>query len=234
LLQNIIIELVVSLRFSGSPCKFLLLLTANYHHHVPHQQNNVCLTIMGTFAVNFSCDAAAMPVIVPINGVSPQIPAFLAANATLVGDVRFGEQCSVWFGAVLRADIHAVILGARCNVQDLCVLHVSRRLPCVLHDDVSMGHGAIAHACTVGAGSLLGMGSRILDGAVLGRGVLVAAGCVVPEGMAVPDHHLIAGVPGRVIKPLGTEIQERIGRIAGDYVAYQALYPSIMNEVEKA
>jgi carbonic anhydrase/acetyltransferase-like protein (isoleucine patch superfamily) len=169
-----------------------------------------------------------MPVIHPINGVMPQRPAFLAENATLIGDVRFGPDCSVWFGAVLRGDINPVILGARCNVQDTCVLHVSRKLACVLHDDVSMGHGAIAHACTVGKGSLLGMGSRVLDGAVLGEGVLVAAGCVVPEGMLVPDRHLIAGIPGKVIKPLGAEINARIGRIAGDYVAYQQLYPQIL------
>ncbi len=173
-----------------------------------------------------------MPLIVTANGITPQRPQFLAENATLVGDVRFGPECSVWFGAVLRADINPVILGARCNVQDLCVLHVSRKLPCILGDEVSMGHAAIAHACTVGSRSLLGMGSRVLDGAVLGEGVLVAAGCVVPEGLQVPDHHLIAGVPGRVIKPLGAEIRARIGRIAGDYVAYQALYPQIMTDVE--
>ncbi len=168
-----------------------------------------------------------MPVIVPINGVTPQRPAFLAENATLVGDVRFGPDCSVWFGAVLRGDINPVIVGARCNVQDNCVLHVSRKLACILGDEVSMGHSAIAHACTVGRGTLLGMGSRVLDGAVLGEGVLVAAGCVVPEGMPVPDHHLIAGVPGKVIKLLGEDIRQRIGRIAGDYVAYQTLYPQI-------
>ena len=168
-----------------------------------------------------------MPVIFPVNGVTPQLPAFLAPNATLIGDVRFGPECSVWFGAVLRGDINAVILGARCNVQDLCVLHVSRKMSCILGDGVSMGHAAIAHACTIGDGTLLGMGSRTLDGARIGRGVLVAAGCVVPEGMDVPDHHLVAGVPGRVIKPLSADVRERIGRIAGDYVAYQALYPGI-------
>ena len=91
-----------------------------------------------------------------------------------------------------------------------------------------MGHGAIAHACTVGEGCLIGMGSRVLDGAVLGRGVLVAAGAVVPEGMVVPDHHLVAGVPGRVIKELSPELRERIARINGDYVAYQQMYPTIM------
>ena len=169
-----------------------------------------------------------MPLILPINGVSPQTPAFLAPNATLVGDVRFGPRCSVWFGAVLRGDINYVQLGADCNVQDTCVLHVSRARPCVLGNGVSLGHGAIAHACTVNDGALLGMGSRVLDGAVIGTGVLVAAGCVVGEGLVVPDHHLVAGVPGRVIKMLSSELQERIGRIAGDYIAYQQLYPSLI------
>jgi carbonic anhydrase/acetyltransferase-like protein (isoleucine patch superfamily) len=169
-----------------------------------------------------------MAVIIPIKGITPQRPAFLAPNATLVGDVRFGVDCSVWFGAVLRADINAVILGDRCNVQDTCVLHVSKARSCVLGNDVSMGHAAIAHACTIGDGCLLGMGSRVLDGAKLGKGVLVAAGCVVGEGMEVPDHHLVAGVPGRVIKPLPADLQARIARIAGDYVAYQQLYPEIM------
>lgn len=174
----------------------------------------------------------AMPVIVPIGACVPQLPRFLAPNATLVGDVRFGPGCSVWFGAVLRGDINHVSLGARCNVQDNCVLHVSRRLPCLLGDEVSLGHLAIAHACTVGDGTLIGMGSRVLDGAQLGRGVLVAAGCVVPEGMVVPDHHLVAGVPGRIVKPLAPELQARIGRIAGDYVAYQELYPAILAEAQ--
>jgi carbonic anhydrase/acetyltransferase-like protein (isoleucine patch superfamily) len=169
-----------------------------------------------------------MPVILPVGAARPQLPRFLAPNATLVGDVRFGPDCSVWFGAVLRGDINRVELGARCNVQDNCVLHVSRRLPCVLGDEVSMGHLAIAHACTVGDGTLIGMGAKVLDGARLGRGVLVAAGCVVAESMEVPDHHLVAGVPGRLLKPLSAELRERIGRIAGDYVAYQELYPSIL------
>jgi carbonic anhydrase/acetyltransferase-like protein (isoleucine patch superfamily) len=113
------------------------------------------------------------------------------------------------------------------------VLHVSKKLPCVLGDRVSLGHGAIAHACTVKDGALLGMGSRVLNGAVVGAGVLVAAGCVVGEGMQVPDHHLVAGVPGRIVKPLSTELRERIGRIAGDYVAYQQLYPDIIATAER-
>jgi len=169
-----------------------------------------------------------MSTVIPIGAKRPQLPTFLAPTAALIGDVRFGPDCSVWFGAVLRGDINHIALGARCNVQDNCVLHVSRKLPCILGNEVSLGHGAIAHACTIGDGTLLGMGSRVLDGAQVGRGVLVAAGCVVPEGMVVPDGHLIAGVPGRVIKPLGDEIRARIGRIAGDYVAYQQMYPDII------
>jgi carbonic anhydrase/acetyltransferase-like protein (isoleucine patch superfamily) len=169
-----------------------------------------------------------MPIVLAVDGRQPQRPAFLAPNATLVGDVRFGADCSVWFGAVLRGDINHIALGEACNVQDNCVLHVSHRLPCVLGDRVSLGHGVIAHACTVGDGTLLGMGCRVLDGARVGAGVLVAAGCVVPEGMVVPDHHLIAGVPGRVVKPLGDELRQRVARVAGDYVAYQQLYPGIL------
>ncbi len=171
-----------------------------------------------------------MPVVLPINGVMPQLPRFLAPNATLVGDVRFGVDCSVWFGAVLRADLNHIALGDRCNVQDLCVVHLSRRLPCVLADEVSLGHGAIVHACTIGRGTLVGMGARVLDGARVGAACLVAAGCVVPEGLEVPDGHLVAGVPGRIVKPLSGTIVERIGRIAGDYVAYQQLYPTLLAE----
>jgi carbonic anhydrase/acetyltransferase-like protein (isoleucine patch superfamily) len=171
-----------------------------------------------------------MPVILAVGDRSPQLPAFLAPNASLVGDVRFGPDCSVWFGAVLRGDLQPVILGASCNVQDNCVLHVSRSQACRLGDRVSLGHAAIAHACTIGDGCLLGMGCRVLDGAILGEGVLVAAGCVVPEGLEVPPHHLVAGLPGCIKGPLRPELRERIGRIAGDYVAYQQLYPSLLQD----
>jgi carbonic anhydrase/acetyltransferase-like protein (isoleucine patch superfamily) len=171
-----------------------------------------------------------MPTVIPIGGVEPQLPRFLAPNATLVGDVRFGADCSVWFGSVLRGDINHVALGARCNVQDLCVLHVSKARPCVLGDEVSLGHGAIAHACEIGDGTLLGMGCRVLDGARVGKRVLIAAGCVVPEGMEVPDDHLVAGVPGKVVKPLPPQLRERIAAVAANYVAYQELYPAILAE----
>jgi len=170
-----------------------------------------------------------MACIFPINGKDPQRPAFLAPNATLVGDVRFGKECSIWFGAVLRGDINYISLGDQCNVQDNCVLHVSKNLPCILGNGVSMGHQATAHACTVNDHCLLGMGSRVLDGAELGTGVLVAAGCVVPEGMQVPDHHLIAGVPGRIIKALNPDVQEKLRQLSLSYVAYQEMYPELIH-----
>jgi carbonic anhydrase/acetyltransferase-like protein (isoleucine patch superfamily) len=165
--------------------------------------------------------------VIPVGGISPQLPSLLAPNATLVGDVRFGPGCSVWFNAVLRGDINHVALGEGCNVQDGAILHVSRALPCVLADAVSVGHAAVVHAAQVGRGSLVGMGALVLDGARLGEEVLVAAGCVVPEGMAVPDRHLVAGVPGRVVRALDERLLARIRAVAGNYIAYQELYPSI-------
>ena len=173
----------------------------------------------------------AMPVILPIAGVQPQLPSFLAPNATLVGDVRFGADCSVWFGAVVRADINYISFGDRSNVQDNCVVHLSQKRPCIIGNGVSMGHGTIAHACEIGDDCLLGMNAVVLDGAVLGAGCLVAAGAVVGEGMEVPPAHLVAGTPARVVKPLRAELRERVARIGGDYVRYQQLYPSILADV---
>lgn len=173
-----------------------------------------------------------MATIVPVGDLQPQQPAFLAPNASLVGDVRFGVDCSVWFGAVLRGDINYVELKDRANVQDNCVLHVSKKLPCIIGARTSLGHGAIAHACVVGEDCLLGMNCCVLDGAEIGDGCLIAAGCVVPEGMVVPPNHLVAGIPGRAIKPLRAETAERVRRINGDYVAYQQLYPQILAEAQ--
>lgn len=173
-----------------------------------------------------------MGLIVPFKGMQPQMPALLAPNATLVGDVRFGPDCSVWFGAVLRGDIAFIQLGARCNVQDNCTIHVNASTPCVFEDDVGMGHNATAHACHVESGSLIGMGARVLDGARIGSGSLVAANCVVPEGMQVPPGSLVAGLPGRVVKPLRAELIQRIQRINRDYVDLQQAYGDVMRAVD--
>ena len=178
-----------------------------------------------------SASIPGMALIIPVGGHHPQLPSFLAPNATLIGDVRCGPECSVWFGAVLRGDINHVALGARCNIQDNAVLHVTKVFPCVLEDEVSVGHGALVHGCYIGKGTLVGMGAIILDGAKIGAGCLIAAGTVVPEGLEVADGHLVAGVPGKVIKALPENLKERISGVAGNYVAYRELYPSIMAEV---
>ena len=174
---------------------------------------------------------APHPQLIPTATHAPQAPDFLAPGAYIIGDVRFGRRCSVWFNAVLRGDINRVALGDDCNIQDLACLHVSAAHAAILGDRVSLGHAAIVHAATVGDGTLVGMGARVLDGAVIGRGCLVAAGCVVAEGAAIPDDHLVAGLPGaQVLKPLRPETRERIAAIAGKYVAYQQLYPTLRGD----
>jgi carbonic anhydrase/acetyltransferase-like protein (isoleucine patch superfamily) len=163
--------------------------------------------------------------LIPIRGIHPQRPTFLAPNAVLIGDVRCGPGSSVWFGAVLRADINHIIIGERTNVQDNCVLHVSRRLPCILGNDVSVGHAAVCHACTVGDGSLVGMGAQVLDGAVIGAGAIIAAGAVVPEGMVVPPAMIAAGVPARIVAPVSPATAARFAAAAAAYAGpYQELY----------
>jgi carbonic anhydrase/acetyltransferase-like protein (isoleucine patch superfamily) len=170
-----------------------------------------------------------MPCLIPIAGVQPQLPRFLAPNATLVGDVRFGRDCSVWFNVVLRADINRIEVGDGTNIQDNSVLLVSRQRPCILGAGVSVGHLAVCHACTVGDGTLVGMGAKILDGAVIGRDCVVAAGAVVPEGLAVPDGMVVAGVPARVLRPVDPAMRERFRATARNYAGdYQALYPGIL------
>jgi carbonic anhydrase/acetyltransferase-like protein (isoleucine patch superfamily) len=175
-----------------------------------------------------------MACILPINGIHPQRPAFLAPNATLVGDVRFGRDCSVWFGAVLRADINYISLGDGANVQDNSVVHLSKKLPCIIGARTSLGHNVTAHACTIGDHCLLGMNCVVLDGAVIGDGCLIAAGAVVGENAVIPPGMLVVGVPGKPIRAVPAELRERMDRINGDYVAYQQLYPSILAEAQAA
>jgi gamma-carbonic anhydrase len=141
-------------------------------------------------------------------GKIPEIheSAFIAENATVVGDVVVGPDASVWFGSVLRADVHFIRIGARTNVQDLTVMHVNEgRSPTVLDEDVTVGHRAILHGCHVKRGSLIGMGALLLDDVVVEEGSLVAAGSVVSPGTVVPAGKLVRGVPARVVRDLTEE-----------------------------
>ncbi len=159
--------------------------------------------------------------ILPFEGQRPQLGegVFLAPSAVLVGDVRIGSRTSIWFGTVVRGDVHQIRIGARCNVQDGCVLHVTGgRFPLQIGDDVSIGHRAVVHGCTVGDRVLIGMGAVILDGAEIGEDSLVGAGAVVPEGAAFPPGSVILGVPGRRVRSVRPAERERIGRARDDYL----------------
>ncbi len=132
--------------------------------------------------------------------------AFVADNATVVGDVIIGPDASVWFGSVLRGDVHFIRIGARTNVQDLTVMHVNQgKSPTILDEDVTVGHRAILHGCHVKRGSLIGMGAVLLDDVVVEEGSLVAAGSVVSPGTVVPAGKLVRGIPARVVRDLTEE-----------------------------
>ena len=132
--------------------------------------------------------------------------AWVAPGAVVVGDVEIGAGSSLWYGVVARGDVHSIRIGVRTNVQDNSVLHVTKgRYACVLGDEITVGHRAVVHGCTIGDGALVGIGAIVLDGARVGEGALVGAGCLVPPGVEIPPRSLVLGIPGRVIRPLSDE-----------------------------
>jgi carbonic anhydrase/acetyltransferase-like protein (isoleucine patch superfamily) len=141
---------------------------------------------------------------IPIHGHTPEIDetAWVAPNATLVGQVRLGPGASVFYGAVLRADNEPIVVGRNTNIQDNCVIHNDAGVPVAIGEGVSVGHGAIIHGATIGNNVLVGMGATIMNHAVIGDEVLVAAGAVVTGGTVVPPRVLLAGVPAKVRRDL--------------------------------
>lgn len=160
--------------------------------------------------------------ILSVSGVSPQLDptSFVAAGARVIGAVTLAEGASVWYNAVLRADGDTITVGIGSNLQDNVSVHVDRGSPVVIGSDVSVGHNAVVHGCTIEDGSLIGMGSVVLSGAVIGAGSLVAAGAVVLEGTVVPPGSLVAGVPAKVRRELTDEEQAGILRNADAYRAH--------------
>lgn len=143
----------------------------------------------------------------------------------MIGDVVIGPDSSVWFGAVVRGDIHSIRIGARSNLQDHCVVHVTRdRFPVEVGDEVTVGHRATVHGCRVRDGALIGIGAIVLDGAEVGEGALVGAGAVVPPGMRVPAFALVRGVPARVVRTLDEEERRTQRQRALAYVADARTY----------
>lgn len=156
----------------------------------------------------------------------PSLPpsVWIADTATVRGDVTLGEDVSVWFGAVLRGDEAPITVGDRTNIQDGAVLHVSAGFPCVVGCEVTIGHGAVVHGCTVEDGALIGIRATVLDGAVIGEGAVVGAGAVVPPGMHLPPGMLALGVPAKVVGPL-TDAQRSAGpRAVGNYMIRKEAY----------
>ena len=143
---------------------------------------------------------------------------YIAKGAIITGDVTVGEDVGIWYNAVIRGDEYPITIGARSNVQDCAVVHVGNGFPCVIGEDVTVGHGAIVHGCTIGDGSMVGMGATILNGAKIGKGCLIAAGALVTEGTEVPDGMLVIGVPGKIVKPVPQNQQEYMISNAALYV----------------
>jgi carbonic anhydrase/acetyltransferase-like protein (isoleucine patch superfamily) len=142
--------------------------------------------------------------LIPLGDRVPHVDpsAWIADTATVVGDVTIGPGTGIFYSAVLRADMESVTVGAGSNIQDGAVLHADPGFPARIGDDVSVGHGAVLHGCTVEAGCLIGMNATVLNGAVVGAGSLVAANALVPEGTVIPPGSLVAGVPGKVRREL--------------------------------
>lgn len=161
--------------------------------------------------------------LIKISGKTPVQPYYLSEDAVLIGDVRCGENSSVWFKSVLRADINFIELGKFSNIQDMCVCHVTEDLPCIIGDYVTIGHNAVLHGCTIGNYVLVGMGSTVLDRAVIGEGSIIAAGTVIKEGMEVPPFSLVAGVPGSIKKELSKETIEHLREHALSYRKYAGM-----------
>lgn len=131
--------------------------------------------------------------------------AFIAWNAEVAGDVIIAENASIWFSATIRADIAEVSIGKNSNIQDNAVIHVDENMPCVVGDNVTVGHNAILHSCTVKEGSTIGMGAIVLNNAVIGKNCMVGAGALVTQGKEFPDNSLIVGSPAKAIRTLSEE-----------------------------
>jgi carbonic anhydrase/acetyltransferase-like protein (isoleucine patch superfamily) len=171
-----------------------------------------------------------------LGAVKPTLPAngryYVADSAVVVGDVVLHEDASVWFGSVLRGDNESITIGARSNVQDGCVLHTDPGFPLVMGEDSSIGHGAVVHGCTIGDGTLIGMGATILNGAKIGNHCLVGAGALVTEGKEFPDFSMIIGSPARAVKTLGPEFEVRQLGGAARYVANGRRFREEMKRID--
>ena len=169
-----------------------------------------------------------MPVILPVKGIVPVIgeDCFIAPNATIVGDVIMGDQCSVWFNAVLRGDVNSIRMGNKVNVQDGAVIHCTfEKTKAIIGNNVSIGHNALVHGCVIHDNVLIGMGSIVMDNVQIGSNSIIAAGAVVLENTVVEPGSIYAGVPAKKVKDISQElISGEINRIAENYIKYSGWF----------
>ncbi len=169
-----------------------------------------------------------MPIIKPVRNIHPQISedCFVADNATIVGEVIMGSQCSIWFNAVVRGDVHYIKMGNKVNIQDGAVIHATyQKSPTTIGNNVSIGHNAIVHGCTIQDNVLIGMGSIVMDDCVIESNSIIAAGAVVTKNTIVESGSIYAGVPAKKVKDISEElISGEIDRIANNYVKYSGWF----------
>jgi len=164
-----------------------------------------------------------MAVILPVKGISPQLndSCWVAPNATIVGDVRFGENCTIWFNAVVRGDVNKITIGNYSNIQDGAVVHCTyQKTETKIGNYVSIAHNAIVHGCTIEDHVLIGMGAIVMDNAYIESGSIIAAGAVVTQGTKVPKGSIYAGNPAKFLKEVSEEAAEVFMRTAMNYVTY--------------
>jgi len=167
-------------------------------------------------------------IIKSIQGKSPKIPTdcYIAENATVIGEVEFGSECSVWFNAVIRGDVHYIKIGNKVNIQDGAIVHATyQKHPTNIGNNVSIGHNAIVHGCTIEDNVLIGMGAIVMDNCIVQSNAIVAAGSVVTQNTIVESGTIYAGIPAKKVKDIdASEFSGEIQRISNNYVMYSSWY----------
>ncbi|MFZ5966038.1 MAG: gamma carbonic anhydrase family protein [Bacillota bacterium] len=153
-------------------------------------------------------------------GVNPQIDesCYISDNATIIGHVEMKKDANIWYGTVVRGDVNKITIGESTNIQDNCTVHINHNMPTNIGDYVTIGHGAIIHACTIGNNVLVGMGAIVLDGAEIGDNVIIGAGSLVPPNKKIPSNSLVMGSPVKVVRELTNEEVDQVRLSAVNYV----------------
>jgi len=178
-----------------------------------------------------------MALIRPIKGISPKFGknCFLAENATVVGEVEMGDNCSVWFNAVVRGDVHYIRIGNNVNIQDGVIIHCTyQKAPVNIGNNVSIAHNAIVHGCTIQDNVLIGMGAIVMDGAIVESNSIVAAGALISQNMIVESGSVYAGVPAKKIKSIDKSLLEgQVNRISKNYTLYASWHDETIKPIEE-